>query len=157
MAIFHVFSLSDCILLVSWFLPHRLWLRWSGYSSDPGYDLIRSKNYKGGVASLINCSTEGLTPNISTPPLPILGPGSIIRWNLSPVVRFRNCVLLKGAWWSTINHSNLNSLQASEGGGRQSGTDFPALQTLGFTTFQRSTLLWSLVLAHSSVFSHYYT
>ena len=55
-----------------------------------------------------------------------------------------------------VNHQSFQSQLSSSKRGVQ-GTNFPALQTLGFTTCHHSTLLWPLVLAHSSVFSNYLT
>ena len=125
----------------------------------------RPTHYTGGVASLLNCSTEGLTPNmISTPPLPMVihqSPYLANTWSgfdhqmepflCCPVSQLR---ALKGSL--VVNHQSFQSQLSSSKRGVQ-GTNFPALQTLGFTTCHHSTLLWPLVLAHFSVFSHYYT
>ena len=101
---------------------------------------------------------------ISTPPLPMVihqSPYLANTWSVfdHQMEPFPHCPVSqlrahKGSL--VVNHQSFQSQLSSSKRGVQ-GPNFPALQTLGFTTCHHSTLLWPLVLAHFSVFSHYYT
>ena len=154
MAIFHVFSLSDCILLVSWFLPHRLWLRWSGYSSwlRVWSHQIKELHRWGGVS--LKLQYRRVDPKYKYPSITNTWSGFDHQMEPFPCCPVSQLRALKRSL--VVNHQSFQSQLSSSKRGVQ-GTNFPALQTLGFTTCHHSTLLWPLVLAHFSVFSHYYT
>ena len=122
----------------------------------------RTTHYTGGVASLLNCSTEGLTPNmISTPPLPMVihqSPYLANTWSgfdhqMEPFPRCPVSQLRAHKGSLVVNHQSFQSQLSSSkrGGWAPVRYRFSCIANIGFHHF--STFHTFMVISFGSLFS----